>query len=329
MAPTSRSRLGVAFAISLAVPDIVVAMEVPSCECSGYAMESQLARIVAMAYDPDGPNATMQAAQDVFPCYSWGDFPYDVQGDSVISKIAKKAYSWSRPRAIFGRCRQQTDTCVVSFSGAADLGMVAGIQEYGPVRLKRSSEGVVEGSDDDDAYTFHKFYWRVYSDFRDQVGSQVDSSLDGCKNIVVTGHSIGAAMASLWQWERLEKPIQQITIGQNPAWFGMPPDVGCRGKRIVSEEDPIPFLRQFNENGNVIRHPTLPMQLLKKGADGWSAGPLTECDTNAPIDPECVDGCSQLSWHYNKRVANGLKSHQALSYMADLDSAFGRSTILV
>lgn len=296
---------------------------VPHCPCNGYAMESQLARVIAMAYDPLGPRATMKAAEEVFSCYGWQDFPYDVPQTSLLSWAAKKAYAWSKPRAIFGKCTR-SDTCVVSFSGAADLGMVASIGDEGPVFLKRSDRGAVFESRDSDAYRFHKFYWETYSAMRDQVGAKLDAALDGCKDIIVTGHSIGSAMASLWQWERLEMPIQQITIGQNPAWFGTPPDVGCRGKRIVSEEDPIPQMRQFKDSrGNVIRHPALPLQLLQKVRNTWKAADLTSCDSNEPIDPECVNGCSTWSLHYQWVVNTGLKAHQALTYVEDLDAAFG------
>lgn len=107
---------------------------------------------------------------------------------------------------------------------------------------------------------------------RQQVGDQVVKALEGCEHITATGHSIGAALAAVlsakekslrfeafrevFQWEHSDRGVQQplgaaiyityigirgrsrITMGQNVAWYGRPPDVGCRGKRLYASDDP-------------------------------------------------------------------------------------------
>lgn len=297
--------------------------EEPACPCNGLSFDAQLARMIAMAYDPKGPEADIPQAKDIHDCYSFEDLPYELRKDGIMKKLLGLV-KWSTPRAVVGRCAKKSDVCAVSFSGAADISMVAGIVDYGPAFLSRDEDGkIIKTYDRDGVHAFHSFYWDVYDQMRSQVGEKLLQTLDGCSKIVVTGHSIGAAMSSVFQWEHDKLPIEQITIGQNPAWFGTPPDVGCRGKRIVSEIDPVPYLRPFVYRGDVIRHPLLPMQALKKkSGGGWTVEELTSCDSNEPIDQKCARyGCSPYSWHYNKRIYKGINDHQAVAYVAALDAA--------
>mmetsp|Transcript_38595 Transcript_38595/g.86282 ORF Transcript_38595/g.86282 Transcript_38595/m.86282 type:complete len:240 (+) Transcript_38595:47-766(+) len=220
--------------------------------------------------------------------------------------------------------------CTVAFSGATNLKAVASIPDYGPVYLQKNNQtGEIEeafGADVATAYRFHKAYWEVYQAFRSEIGAKVMQSLHDCTEVYVTGHSIGAALASVFQWEHLDMKISQITMGQNLAWFGKPPDVGCRGRRLYSSEDPVPYLRSFVDykDGEVIRHSAVPAQMLLYSKEGhpWTALTPDSCEADVPMDPECARGCSTLGVHYQKRILWGLASHQAFAYIDIMDAAF-------
>ncbi|CAJ1434918.1 unnamed protein product [Effrenium voratum] len=301
------------------------------CPCGTMALESQLARMVATSYDDKGIRSLESYAKDIFSCYSWSDFYYKLESRGIVSAVLAKV-KWTEPIALVGRCAMKPATCTLAFSGAANLNFVAGIMDYKPVNLRRNSSGSLEAVKEFTAgsHRFHRFYWEVYEDFRAQVGSKVVEALQGCEHVTITGHSIGAALAAAFQWEHLERNMQQITVGQNTAWFGAPPDVGCRGKRLYKEDDPVPWLRQFWSGGDVVRHALVPGQMLaspRLGHQAWFAEPLGSCEANEPMDPACVDGCSPLGPHYNLKIGLGIGAHQASAYIAATDSAFNMSKL--
>merc|ERR1712183_935664 len=105
----------------------------------------------------------------------------------------------------------------------------------------------------------------------------------------------------------------------------MGPDVGCRGKRLYSDKDPVPFLRCFvdSSDGAVVRHATIPGQLLNSSGGTVRAMPLTVCDADEPKDKQCEAGCGPWGLHYLSRIYNGIALHQADHYVAAIDVAFG------
>lgn len=195
-----------------------------------------------------------------------------------------------------------------------------------PVKLRRTSQGVIEvvPEHEEGGHRFHSFYWTIYEAMRSQIGDQVTTALKGCEHITVTGHSIGAALAAVFQWEHMDLNIQQITMGQNVAWYGEPPDVGCRGKRLYSIDDPVPQLRQFKDGEDVIRHAMVPAQTLThlKNSKNWVAKRLGSCSTDEPVDSGCVDSCPYWKPYYNYRIATGIMDHNAFTYVQIIDSAF-------
>mmetsp|Transcript_62135 Transcript_62135/g.116222 ORF Transcript_62135/g.116222 Transcript_62135/m.116222 type:complete len:351 (-) Transcript_62135:158-1210(-) len=299
------------------------------CPCPGLSLESQFARMVAVSYDANNIRSGQSYAKDIFSCYSWSDEYYKLPDTGRIGRWLGKV-KWSTPTALVGRCAMRPQMCTVAFSGATNLKAVASIPDYGPVYLQKNNQtGEIEeafGADVATAYRFHKAYWEVYQAFRSEIGAKVMQSLHDCTEVYVTGHSIGAALASVFQWEHLDMKISQITMGQNLAWFGKPPDVGCRGRRLYSSEDPVPYLRSFVDykDGEVIRHSAVPAQMLLYSKEGhpWTALTPDSCEADVPMDPECARGCSTLGVHYQKRILWGLASHQAFAYIDIMDAAF-------
>ncbi|CAE7261861.1 unnamed protein product [Symbiodinium natans] len=301
--------------------------EPAACPCGALSLESQFARMVAVSYDEKGIRSLESYAKEIFSCYSWSDFYYKLPTNGIVGRVLAKA-AWSTPTALVGRCAMRPQMCTVTFSGATNLNFVAGIMDYGPVRLYRNETGgIEEGSPEDvPSHRFHKFYWEVYKVFRSQIGLDVRAALSECTEVYVTGHSIGAAMAAVFQWENLERRISQITMGQNLAWFGTPPDVGCRGRRLFSDQDPVPYLRCFvdKSDGEVVRHAAVPAQKLaySKSTQTYKAYALYDCEADTPMDAECVHGCSAIGPHYTLRIGLGLSSHQASEYIKAADDAF-------
>jgi len=305
------------------------------CSCGGLSLESQVARMVAVSYDAKGIRSLEKYAKEIFSCYSWSDFYYKLPPGGIIGRVLNKV-SWSTPTALVGRCAMRPQMCTVTFSGATNLNFVAGIMDYGPVQLFRNQSGEIEArmgkiplkdpSETVPHHRFHKFYWEVYKVFRSQIGHDVVAALHDCSEIYVSGHSIGAALASVFQWEHLERGIFQLTMGQNVAWFGQPPDVSCRGKRLYGDQDPVPYLRCFVDkfDGEVVRHAAVPGQKLVYDSHdkSYKANTLTGCYSDLPMDGACVKGCNPLGAHYNVRIAMGLSWHQASEYIKATDSAF-------
>lgn len=274
------------------------------CPCNGLALESQLARMVAISYDEKSIRSLESYAKELFSCYSWSDFYYHLPNSGLFQSVLAKVH-WTTPTAFVGRCAMKPQTCTVAFSGATGLNFVAGIMSSSPVTLKKASDGSIQV-------------------FREQMGDKVIDALKGCEHITVTGHSIGAALAAVFQWEHLDREMQQITMGQNVAWYGKPPDVGCRGKRLYSIDDPVPYLRQFWDGPDVIRHALVPPQRLthQKGSEKWTADSPSACNKDEPMDRECAKGCSSIKPHYNYRIFTGIMQHQASAYITAVDSAF-------
>jgi len=293
------------------------------CPCSGLSLESQLARMVAVSYDDKGIRSLQSYAKEIFSCYTWSDFYYALPKGGIFQSLLSVLH-WTTPTAFVGRCARKPQTCTVAFSGATSLNFVAGIMSSSPVRLKKASNGTIEVSEDGSGYRLHGFYWFVYEVFRDQIGDKVMKALEDCEYITVTGHSIGAALAAVFQWEHLDRNMQQITMGQNVAWYGTPPDVGCRGRRLFSIDDPVPYLRQFWDHGDVIRHALVPGQKLthNKGSEKWTAEAPFPCERDQPMDLNCAQGCSPYMPHYNFRITAGIAHHQASAYITAIDSAF-------
>lgn len=293
------------------------------CPCNGLALESQLARMVAISYDEKSIRSLESYAKELFSCYSWSDFYYHLPNSGLFQSVLAKVH-WTTPTAFVGRCAMKPQTCTVAFSGATGLNFVAGIMSSSPVTLKKASDGSIQVSDDGTGHRFHQFYWKVYEVFREQIGDKVIDALKGCEHITITGHSIGAALAAVFQWEHLDREMQQITMGQNVAWYGKPPDVGCRGKRLYSIDDPVPYLRQFWDGPDVIRHALVPPQRLthQKGSEKWTADSPSACNKDEPMDRECAKGCSSIKPHYNYRIFTGIMQHQASAYITAVDSAF-------
>eukprot|EP00913_Durusdinium_trenchii_P033613 g31465.t2 len=280
---------------------------------------------VAISYDEKGVRSLESYAKEIFSCYSWTDLYYHLPKSGLIQSVLAKVH-WSTPIAFIGRCAVKPTTCTVAFSGATGLNFVAGIMNSSPVKLRRTSQGVIEvvPEHEEGGHRFHSFYWTIYEAMRSQIGDQVTTALKGCEHITVTGHSIGAALAAVFQWEHMDLNIQQITMGQNVAWYGEPPDVGCRGKRLYSIDDPVPQLRQFKDGEDVIRHAMVPAQTLThlKNSKNWVAKRLGSCSTDEPVDSGCVDSCPYWKPYYNYRIATGIMDHNAFTYVQIIDSAF-------
>ena len=212
---------------------------------------------------------------------------------------------------------------------------------FSPSSHKADRCRLEEADGTEGTYGFHNYYWQTYQAMRQQVGPALLTSLRDCSEVHATGYSAGASLANLFQWENHKKlNLNEVTFGPFPAWYGLPPDVGCKGKQLYRDDDPVPYLRPREDPSNLalIRHFSLPAQKMQRlapytSSSSWIAEPATACANDEPLDEECLrrawggpprSGCSSRSIHYNSEIALKAKNHVALEYITATDAAFPR-----
>ncbi len=196
------------------------------------SLAGKMADLCSIAYCPED----MVCNWDCPPCKIWGDV-------KLLDVISQPRYS------VFGFIARMDEGIVFVFEGTQDLeDVVIDLQFATTVPYK-----------DHPTARVHEGFWKAYSSVRDEILMIANNSKD---TLYCTGHSLGAAMATLLAVDMHE------TIGKRCIMYNMgSPRVGNRefsyllrdsvNHRVTHWNDPVPHL------------PPLVMGFYHVGDEAW------------------------------------------------------------